>query len=115
MSMAPDLVRASLEMLVLRRLADGAAHGAAIAMELNQVLGGVANVSTRSVYHRLRRLEGHGAISSTYDHLDDGRLARVYRIKPAGWKRLEQTAATWAAFTGRVGGLMRGDGVSTEE
>ena len=97
-----DVLHGSLEMLILRTLAREPAHGYGIARRLEQISGDVLQVGESSLYPALQRLLVHGWVKAAWRESESGRQARVYRITPAGRKRLAEESA---AFTRLVGAI----------
>src|ERR1041385_7426171 len=84
----PDLLQGTLDMLVLRTVADEALHGYAIAQRIRVVSGDRLAIPQGSLYPSLRRLENQALIKGEWRLSPAGREARVYRITPKGRKRL---------------------------
>jgi transcriptional regulator len=101
-----DLLHGSLEMLILRTLARGSAHGYAIARRLEQGSGDVLAVGESSLYPALQRLLVHGWVKAAWGETDTNRRARFYRITPAGRKRLAEEAAAFTRLTGAITAIL---------
>jgi transcriptional regulator len=91
----PDLLQGTLDMLVLRTVADEALHGYAIAQRIRLVSGDRLAIPQGSLYPSLRRLENQGLIKGEWRLSPAGREARVYRITPKGRKRLAAELTEW--------------------
>src|SRR5262249_36827084 len=83
-----ELLPGTLEMLILKTLTRGAAHGYAIAQSIRQVSEDVLRVEEGSLYPALQRLEVKGWVESEWGTTDTNRRARFYRLTPAGRQRL---------------------------
>jgi PadR family transcriptional regulator, regulatory protein PadR len=83
-----ELLPGTLEMLILKTLTRGAAHGYAIAQSIRQVSEDVLRVEEGSLYPALQRLEVKGWVSSEWGVTDTNRRARFYKLTAAGRKRL---------------------------
>ena len=83
-----ELMPGTLEMLILKTLTRGAAHGYGIAQSIRQVSEDVLRVEEGSLYPALQRLEVKGWVESEWGVTDTNRRARFYRLTPAGRKRL---------------------------
>jgi transcriptional regulator len=83
-----ELMPGTLEMLILKTLTRGSAHGYAIAQSIRQVSDDVLRVEEGSLYPALQRLEVKGWVESEWGVTDTNRRARFYRLTPAGRKRL---------------------------
>lgn len=98
--MAPpsDRLQGTLDLLVLRALRNGPAHGWAIAQRLQAVSRDVLRVGQGSLYPALHRLEERGWVSAEWGVSELGRRARFYRLTPAGRRQLERERASWEEF-----------------
>ena len=79
-----DQLHGTLDMLVLKTLQNGAMHGYAIAVRLDQLSREVLQVEEGSLYPALYRMEARGLLSSEWGVTDTGRRARFYRLTKAG-------------------------------
>jgi PadR family transcriptional regulator PadR len=91
-----------LDLLVLRTLLFGPLHGYAIAMAIRNSSGEALNIEFGSLYPALKRLELKGWINAKWEMSERNRRARVYRLTPAGRKRLHQETTEWADFVRAV-------------
>jgi PadR family transcriptional regulator len=96
-----------LDMLVLRTLLFGPLHGYAIAKSLRGGSGEAISIEFGSLYPALKRLEMKGWIASKWDTSEHNRRAKVYRLTPAGRKKLNQERSEWAEFVSAVARIMR--------
>src|SRR5437867_13427588 len=87
-SLSSELLPGTLEMLILKTLSRGQAHGYAIARHLERVSGDVLKVGESSLYPALQRLLVNDWVRAEWGESELKRRARVYRITPAGRKRL---------------------------
>ena len=94
----PDLLPGTLDLLILRTLLAGRAHGHAIAKHIQRTSEDLLQVETGSLYPALHRLEAKGWIAAAWELSEKGRRARFYRLTPAGRKQLAAEQATWDAF-----------------
>ena len=90
-----DLVQGTLDLLILRSLANEAKHGWAIAKRIQQISKEVLQVQQGSLYPALHRLEQQGWITAKWGESDTGRQARFYRLSSDGRKQLEKETANW--------------------
>ena len=96
-----------LDMLVLRTLLFGPLHGYAIAKSLRDGSGESITIEFGSLYPALKRLELKGWIASKWDTSEHNRRAKVYRLTPAGRKKLQQEKSEWAEFVAAVARIMK--------
>ena len=104
----PDLLQGTLDMLVLRTVADEALHGYAIAQRIRLVSGERLAIPQGSLYPALRRLENQALIKGEWSTAPSGREARVYRLTARGRRRLEAELQEWRTLTTAIG-LVLGD------
>src|SRR2546426_9698689 len=105
-SLASELLPGTLEMLILKTLTRGPAHGYAIARHLERVSGEVLKIGESSLYPALQRLLVNDWVRAEWGESELKRRARVYRITPAGRKRLAQETAGFARMTGAIAAVM---------
>ena len=99
----PDLLQGTLDMLVLRTVADEALHGYAIAQRIRLVSGDRLAIPQGSLYPSLRRLENQALLKGEWGTTPSGREARVYRITAKGRRRLETELRDWRELTTAIG------------
>jgi transcriptional regulator len=99
-----ELLPGTLEMLILKTLARGPAHGYGIARHLEQVSGSVLQVGESSLYPALQRLRLNGLVKSEWGVSDNNRRARYYTLTAAGRKHL---AAERKGFNELFGAIRR--------
>jgi len=87
---APDLVRGTLEMLILHTLTIRPMHGYAVAKHIADRSGDVFQVGQGSLYPALERLLSQGLVTAKWGDSPTGRKARYYTITAAGRRRLGQ-------------------------
>ena len=98
-----DLLQGTLDMLVMRAVADEALHGYALVQRLKMVSGGRLNVPQGSLYPALHRLENQGMLKATWRATDTGREAKFYRLTPKGRRHLEREVAEWRELSLAIG------------
>src|SRR4029450_11549583 len=96
-----------LDMLVLRTLLFGPLHGYAIAGAIRDNSGAALTIEFGSLYPALKRLERTGWIASKWETSENNRRAKVYRLTPAGRRKLMQEKSEWAAFVSAVARIMK--------
>jgi transcriptional regulator len=102
------MLKGTLDMMILRTLLSGAAHGYTIAKIIERGSEEVLQVEQGSLYPALYRLEDRGWISSFWGASENNRRARFYQLTAAGRKQLQQEAKRWQRMT-RAIGLVMGD------
>ena len=101
-----DLLHGTLDVLVLKTLADGPTHGYGLARAIESRSGDVLPIEDAALYKALRRLEALGAIDATWGTSDNNRRARFYRLTARGKRELLAEAETWHRFAAAVHGVL---------
>ena len=94
-----DLMKGSLDLLVLQTLATGRAHGHAIACSIEQRSDEVLQIGHGSLYPALQRLLKLGLIVAEDGISENNRKARFYRLTAKGKKHLFAEASKWQRFS----------------
>src|SRR4029450_3631391 len=102
-----ELMRGTLDLMILRTLVPGPNHGHAIAKHIQRTTEDLLQVETGSLYPALYRLEAEGYIAASWERSDKGKRARFYRITPKGRKQLASEHSTWDAFVRAMGFLLK--------
>src|SRR5882672_6284473 len=98
-----ELLQGTLDLLILRTLLVGPAHGHAVAKHIQRTSEDLLQVETGSLYPALHRLELKGWIAASWDLSDKGKRARFYRLTPAGRKQLAAERSKWETFSRAMG------------
>jgi transcriptional regulator len=98
-----ELLQGTLDLLILRTLLMGSAHGHAIAKHIQRTSEELLQVETGSLYPALHRLEAKGWIAVSWELSDKGKRARFYRLTPAGRKQLAAERSKWETFARAMG------------
>ena len=101
-----ELMRGTLDLMILRTLLPGPNHGHAIAKHIQRTTEDLLQVETGSLYPALYRLEADGYIAASWEKSDKGKRARFYRITPKGRKQLASEQSKWDAFVRAMGSLL---------
>jgi PadR family transcriptional regulator, regulatory protein PadR len=102
-----DVLRGTLDLLILRTLLVGQSHGHAIAKHIQRTSEDLLKVETGSLYPALYRLEAKGWIAASWELSDKGKRARYYRITAKGRTQLAAEHSTWDAFARAMGLLLK--------
>ena len=100
----PDLLRGTVDLLILRTVANGPLHGHAIAQRLRMVSQEVLQVGESALYPSLQRLLVKGFVKAAWGVSENNRKARFYTITAAGKKHL---AVERAEFERLLGAMVR--------
>ena len=102
-----DVLRGSLDLLVLKTLSLIPMHGWGISQRIQQISSGVLEVNQGSLYPALQRLEKNGLITSDWGTTDNNRRARYYRLTAAGRRALGQELESWQRFADGLDAVLR--------
>jgi PadR family transcriptional regulator PadR len=97
----------TLDMLILKTLVMGPAHGHTIAHSIERGSEDVLQVEHGSLYPALHRLEDRGWIASFWGTSDNNRKAKYYRLTPAGKKQLATQTTRWDQVVRAIGRIMK--------
>jgi len=103
----PELLRGTLDMLILKIVALGPSHGYAIAQRLLQVSKDFFTVHQGSLYPALHRLEDRGWLQAQWRDTDTGREAKFYAITKKGRKQLDTEVLGWEQLSNAVALILR--------
>jgi transcriptional regulator len=102
-----ELLRDTLDMLILKTLDRRSLHGYAIAELIERRSDEVLRVEEGALYPALHRLELRGLLAAEWGLSENNRRAKFYRLTPAGRRRLAEEAASWARTAGAVTRIMK--------
>lgn len=97
-----DLLQGTLDLLILKTLSWGPAHGYAIARWIEQLTGEVLQVGEGSLYPALHRLQERGLVEAHWQLTETKRRAKFYRLTPAGRRQLRAESGMWKQFVDAV-------------
>lgn len=100
---AGEILQGTLDLLILRTLVLGPAHGHTIAQSIERISENALEVEQGSLYPALHRLEDRGLLSSEWGVSDNNRKAKFYRLTPKGKKELSAAAGRWRRMTRAIG------------
>jgi PadR family transcriptional regulator PadR len=109
---AGEILQGTLDMLILRTLVMGPAHGHTIAQVIEHTSENALEVEQGSLYPALHRLEDRGLLSSEWGVSENNRRAKFYRLTAKGRKELSAAAGRWRRMT-RAIGLILGDSIKS--
>jgi PadR family transcriptional regulator PadR len=98
----PDILRGTLDLLVLRALNWGPAHGYAVARWIEQATGDALAVGEGTLYPALHRLEERGWIDATWGLSENNRQAKFYALTKKGRARLSVETDNWRKYAAAV-------------
>ncbi len=97
-----DLVRGTLDLLVLRTLAGGPLHGYAITAAIKRRTDDTILVEEGALYPALHRLEHRGWVEADWGASENNRKARYYALTTAGRRHLRAQTDTWRRYVNAV-------------
>jgi PadR family transcriptional regulator, regulatory protein PadR len=101
-----ELLQGTLDMLILRTLIGGPAHGHTIARVIEQTSDDVLQVEEGSLYPALHRLEDRGWLASYWGNSENNRKAKFYKLTRSGQKQLVLETGRWRRIVEAVGRIM---------
>ncbi|HKS72365.1 MAG TPA: PadR family transcriptional regulator [Terriglobales bacterium] len=102
-----ELMQGTLDMLILRTLLLGPAHGHEIAKHIQRTTDDVLQVEHGSLYPALHRLERKGWLSAKWETPRGGkRDFKYYRLTPSGKKQLTAEHSKWQRLVATIGRVM---------
>jgi len=105
----PELLRGTLDMLILKIVALGPSHGYAIAQRLQQISKEFFQVHQGSLYPALHRLEDKGWLQAKWKESETGRQAKFYELTRKGRKKMESEVVNWERLCDAVGLILRAE------
>jgi transcriptional regulator len=102
-----DVLRGTLDLLILKTLSLEAMHGWAIAQRLEQLSREALRIGQGSLYPALQRLEEKGWIDSEWRATAENRRAKYYELTAAGRRALGAEAESWRRYVDMVELILR--------
>ena len=102
------LLQGTLDMLILRTLLFGPAHGHQIAKHIQSTTADILRLEHGSLYPALHRLERQGWVAAKWEVLGGrNRECKYYRLTTAGRKQLAAEESNWNRIAKAIGRVMR--------
>jgi len=98
-----EMLKGTLDMMILRTLVTGDAHGHTIAKVIERTSEDVLEVEQGSLYPALHRLEDRAWVSSYWGASENNRKAKFYRLTAAGRKQLVRETNRWRQMIRAIG------------
>ncbi len=102
-----DLLQGTLDLLILKCLANDANHGYGIALRLHQLSDDALKVEEGSLYPALYRLEQQGLIESEWRATENNRKAKFYKLTRKGRHAALAELDAWLRLSGAVTRVLR--------
>ena len=104
-----ELMKGTLDLLVLKTLELEPRHGVGVADRIQQISGGTFVVKPGSLFPALHRLEQDGSIKGEWSQTPEGRRAKYYRLTAAGQRQLSTEKKNWARIVLAIGLILEAD------
>jgi transcriptional regulator len=101
-----EMLQGTMDMLILRTLVMGPAHGHTIARIIEQTTDDVLQVEQGSLYPALHRLADRGWVTSYWGTSENNRKAKYYKLTAAGRKQLVAQTSRWQQMVGAIGRIL---------
>jgi transcriptional regulator len=105
-----EMLKGTLDMMILRTLVGGDAHGHTIAKVIERTSEDLLEVEQGSLYPALHRLEDRGWVSSSWGASENNRKAKFYRLTAEGRRQLVRETSRWRQMTRAIGLVMGEEG-----
>jgi transcriptional regulator len=101
-----DLIRGTLDVLILKALVWGPLHGYAVTSLIRRQTDEALLVEEGTLYPALWRLESKGLVEAEWGLSENKRKAKFYRLTSDGRRRLRQETKLWEAYAVAVGKML---------
>jgi len=102
-----ELLKGTLDLLILKTLARGPSHGYGIARWIERTTGDVLQIEEGSLYPALYRMEARGWITSEWGVSESNRQAKFYHLTKEGLKQLQVETSSWERIVTAVGLVLK--------
>ena len=102
MGKATELLRGTLDLLILKTLELEPRHGISVADRIRQITSGTFEVKAGSLFPALHRLEQNGFIAGEWTQSPEGRRVKAYRLTAQGRRQLAAEQRLWARVVGAM-------------
>jgi PadR family transcriptional regulator, regulatory protein PadR len=101
-----DLLQGTLDLLILKTVAQGPLHGYGIAQKILVTSKEALQVQQGSLYPALHRLQRKGLLKSEWKESPNGPMAKCYSLTAAGKKALQDELMQWRHYTGAIASVL---------
>jgi len=105
-----DLLRGTLDLLILKTLSWGPMHGLAVLRWIEQVTDKRLQITEGALYPALHRMEQKGWLDADWGYSDRNREAKFYKLTAAGRRQLTAELSKWSRYTEAVNLLIAAQG-----
>jgi PadR family transcriptional regulator PadR len=106
MARRSEILRGTLDLLILKTLAIEPRHGVGVADRIAQMSRGTFKLGPGSLFPALHRLEQEGFIAGAWSTTDEGRRAKIYRLTAARQKQLAAEKRNWDKIALAIGAIL---------
>lgn len=103
----PEMLRGTVELLVLTALSNGRHHGFGIARWLEATSDDELKLEEGSLYPALHRMERRGWLESEWGISENKRQVKLYRLTRRGRAKLRSETEGWVAFAAAIGKVLQ--------
>lgn len=101
-----DLLRGTLDLLILKVLTLEPMHGLGVSRRLEQITGGVFQVQAGTLFPALHRLEQKGHIQGVWRESENNRRAKYYTLTPEGLQQLGEEHQNWIQVVSAINAVL---------
>ncbi|HEY0969722.1 MAG TPA: PadR family transcriptional regulator [Gemmatimonadales bacterium] len=105
-----DLIRGTLDLLILKTLSWGPMHGLAVLRWIESATEDRLQVEEGALYPALHRMEQKGWLEGEWGVTDQNRRAKFYRLTTQGRHQLRRELSRWSRYTEAVGLVIAAQG-----
>jgi PadR family transcriptional regulator PadR len=105
-----DLLRGTLDLLILKTLSWGPMHGLAVLRWIEDVSKQKLQIEEGALYPALHRMEQKKWLDADWGYTDRNRKAKFYRLSPLGRRQLTAEVSKWSRYTEAVGHVLAAAG-----
>ena len=102
-----DVLKGTLDLMILKALSWGGTHGYGVTKWIRQTTDGTLDIDDGALYPALHRLERRGWISAEWGVSENNRRAKYYQLTPEGRRQLRRELTNWARFSEAVGKIVK--------
>lgn len=102
-----ELIKGTLDVLILKTLSRGPLHGYAISRWIRETTADALQVEEGALYPALRRLQKRGLVESEWKVTGTGREAKVYRLTRSGAAQLRAGMRSWQRYVDAMAQVLR--------
>ena len=102
-----ELLKGTLDVLILKALTWGPRHGYAVARWIGDATTDALQIEEGALYHALHRLEKRGWLESEWGVSENNRRAKYYSLTPSGRKQLAAKTVAWTRYAEAVFAALR--------